>query len=392
MAAAVRWPHVAARKAFKLTRRLGAAVEAASGKSRYRQYYEQLRLALTHGVPPSSYYKFELWRRERFRRASEYLFRYETKAGVYRFYNRGLERGAAIGPLNNKAKFYKRCVGAGLRTAPIFFSIDDGKVTRLAATTDGLPQVDLFVKPNKGKGGRAAKRWDYVGDGRFRSVKGKVLTASALHRRLVGESRTEKLIVGQRLLNHPAIADLSNGALCTVRIVTCLDEHGRAEVTNAAFRMSQGKNVTIDNFHAGGLAAEVDVATGRLGRASNQGLRRSSIWHERHPQTRAMIVGRQLPGWPAAVELVIAAHEAFGARVIVGWDVALLADGPCLVEGNGSPDLDIIQRTSHKPIGNDRLGTLLAYHTRRTEEPRCEGITRVSSASLVRSNDSSVPG
>ena len=164
MAAAVRWPHVAARKAFKLTRRLGAAVEAASGKSRYRQYYEQLRLALTHGVPPSSYYKFELWRRERFRRASEYLFRYETKAGVYRFYNRGLERGAAIGPLNNKAKFYKRCVGAGLRTAPIFFSIDDGKVTRLAATTDGLPQVDLFVKPNKGKGGRAAKRWDYVGD------------------------------------------------------------------------------------------------------------------------------------------------------------------------------------------------------------------------------------
>lgn len=389
----MRWPYVAARKAFELTRRLGAAVRKTSGKSRSRQYCEQLRVALTDGIPPSHYYMFELWREERFRRASEYLLRQETKAGIYRFIRELPDRRATVGPMNNKAKFHERCVEAGLRTAPIFLSIDHGKVTRLAASSKDLPYVDLFVKPNKGKGGRAAKRWDYVGDGCFRTVKGKVLTASALLERLVEESRTEKLIVGPRLLNHPALSDLSNGALSTIRIVTCLDEQGRAEVTNAAFRMARGKNVTVDNFHAGGIAAEVDIATGRLGRASDLGRKPASTWHERHPGTGARIEGRLLPGWPTVVELVVAAHEAFGARVLIGWDVALLSDGPCLVEGNGSPDLDIIQRTSQRPIGNERLGALLAHHARRTEEPRWrEDNARASFAAVPRSNDATVRG
>jgi hypothetical protein len=253
--------------------------------------------------------------------------------------------------------------------------------------------VDLFVKPNKGKGGRDAQRWDHIGDGCFRSAKGKVLTEEALHERLVKESRSEKLIVGTRLVNHPTVADLSNGALSTVRIVTCLDERGDPEVITAVLRMPQGENVIIDNFHAGGIAAEVDIETGRLGRASDQGLTPDSTWHERHPQTGAMIVGRMLPSWPAALELVVAAHVAFGARVLIGWDVALLSDGPCLVEGNGSPDLDIIQRIIQRPIGNDRLGTLLAYHTLRTEEPRRhEGLARASSEMLARSSDASVRG
>jgi hypothetical protein len=316
---------------------------------------------------------FELCRHERYRRASEYLLRYEIKGTIYPFCKQlRLDQGATIGPLNNKAKFYKLCVETGLRTAPILFSMRGGKVKRLAATTDGLPHVDLFVKPNKGKGGRAAQRWDHIGDGLFRSVSGKVLTASALRKRLVKRSRAEKLIVEPRLVNHSSIADLSNGALNTVRIVTCLDERGGPEITSAVIRMSQGKNVTIDNFHAGGIAAEVDINTGRLGPASDQGLSPASTWHQRHPQTGALIEGRLLPSWPAAVELVVAAHKAFGGRVLIGWDVALLAEGPCLVEGNGSPDLDIMQRICRKPLGNDRLGTLLAHHAVATKEPRGE--------------------
>ena len=35
--------------------------------------------------------------------------------------------------------------------------------------------LDLFVKPLNGKGGRGAQRWDYLGDGRYRSSEGKEL-------------------------------------------------------------------------------------------------------------------------------------------------------------------------------------------------------------------------
>jgi hypothetical protein len=32
------------------------------------------------------------------------------------------------------------------------------------------------------------------------------------------------------------------------------------------------------------------------------------------------------------------------------------------VEANSSPDLDILQIIEDKPLGNDRLGRLLAFH------------------------------
>ena len=42
-----------------------------------------------------------------------------------------------------------------------------------------------------------------------------------------------------------------------------------------------------------------------------------------------------------------------------------------MIEGNKGPDLDIIQRTARAPIGNSRLGVLLAHHFRRAlgDEP-----------------------
>jgi hypothetical protein len=128
--------------------------------------------------------------------------------------------------------------------------------------------------------------------------------------------------------------------------------------------MPQRPGAPVDNIHAGGIAASIDLATGRLGRATDLGVATTSRWHERHPVTDAIILGRILPHWPGALDLVRRAHALIGDRVVVGWDVAILEDGPCLVEGNGKPDVDLIQRPHRAGLGNSRLGEIMAFHLR----------------------------
>jgi hypothetical protein len=67
---------------------------------------------------------------------------------------------------------------------------------------------------------------------------------------------------------------------------------------------------------------------------------------------------------------------------VIGWDIALLPDGPCVVEANKAPDLDIIQRVGDGPIGNQRLGQLLAFNLRRAVEAKYAGRRLPAVASL----------
>jgi hypothetical protein len=146
--------------------------------------------------------------------------------------------------------------------------------------------------------------------------------------------------------------------------MTIESEHGGYEATHAVLRMAVGRNTTVDNFHAGGIAAPVDMLSGTLGRATDVGLRPDVGWCEQHPDTRAQIAGRVLPFWPETMALAARAHAAFPDRVVIGWDIAILADGPVIIEGNSGPDVDIVERVCGEPLGNSRFGALLAFHLR----------------------------
>jgi hypothetical protein len=343
----------------------GAAIRRRTGKRIVRQVGEQAWIAVVHAIPPYWYYRFELFDDERRRRAGEYLQRGETKRGVYTILKR--TNGRSLSPLTDKVAFAARCHAHELRAIPVALAFEPGGASLDLSSVGALPKQDVFIKPNHGKGGRGAERWRYRHTGEYETDDGRMFSASQLVeyvRRLPFE---EGVIVQPRRVNHPDLVALANGALATVRIVTCRNEDGSFEVTNAVLRMAQGRNHVVDNFHAGGLAASVDLATGRLGRATDMGTTPTMGWRDEHPDSGAAITGRTLPFWRETLDLVTRAHAAFADRIIIGWDVGLLPDGPELVEGNGAPDLDIIQRTHRNPLGNARLGELLAFHLRRVE-------------------------
>jgi len=342
-------------------------IKRRTGKGVLRQLAEQLAVLVAYDVRAPWYYTFDLFEDSLRSQAGDYLSRAETKSGAFLLFRRYL-RGTEKASLGHKWRFFERCEAHQLRTMPVLAYAESGVLHFVAG--EELPRRDLFVKPTKGRGGVGSDWWACEGDG-YRSSAGIQMTREALTQHIVELSRIEPYLVAPRLKCHPDLEDLSNGALSTARIVTLRNERGGFEATDAVFRMAVGSNTIIDNFHAGGLASNVAMATGELSRATDLALRPDVGWRDVHP-SGAMIAGRKLPFWREAIELVERAHVAFPDRVLIGWDVAMLADGPCIIEGNGGPDLDIHQRCSRTPSGRTRLGQLLAFHTQRALDARAE--------------------
>jgi hypothetical protein len=360
---ALLWPFLATFSAIPWLRRNGRSIQELTGKGYFRQLREMLGLALHHRISPKYYSMFELYLDDRRAAARHYLARYELKQVVFRLLR---PKVATTGtPIKNKTLFSRYCAEHGLRAVPVYMTFRNGRREDAAGDVGSIPETDLFVKRVLGKGGARAERWNWAGNGGYRSTTGEEKDGAALVGHIAALSRSEAYIVQPALTNHPELLDLSLGALCTVRLVTCRNEQGRHEVTNTAFRMPSNPQAPVDNIHAGGIAATVDLATGRLGPASDLGLGPNFVWHDRHPVSGGVIAGRILPFWEEAVALALQAHDAFSEWTVIGWDIAILADGPCLIEGNKGPDPDLIQRSFRGPVGNGRYGELLAYNLER---------------------------
>jgi glutathione synthase/RimK-type ligase-like ATP-grasp enzyme len=349
------WPIVVPLAILWFTARNGAVVRRRRNKSVFAQASEQVRLYFQAGILAPWYYIFSLYRDGDARRARSFLQRSETKWGV--FY---LLRVQKASPLSDKKKFADRCAASGVRCVPYAVYLDGSATDEIVQ----LPDRDIFVKPANGRGGKGAERWDRAERLTYSSDGIHCLSERALLERLRSQARRTPLLVQLRLETHPEIADLTSGALSTVRALTCLNEHGEPEVMAAVFRMSIGSNRTVDNIHAGGLACGVSVDQGVLGPASNLGLDARLGWLTSHPDTNAAIAGRKLPMWDEVKALAIQAHRAFDDRPLVGWDIAILADGPIVVEGNGSPDMDLMQRFMERGFCEHRFAELLAFHLR----------------------------
>jgi hypothetical protein len=356
------WPIIASARALPAVRHYGAAVQRLTGKTPLQQFLEQVSIAVRHRIAPAYYYMYELYRPAQLKQAPHYLMRYETKEIAYRLLYPMEVDEHHPSQLKNKLEFARHCRANGIRHTEVYMLFEDGKRIRADDLRDDLPMTDLFVKPVLGKGGSGCQVWRYVADGVYRNSRGEQRDSAALVKYVAELSQARPYLILQAVGNHHELLELSAGALCTVRMVTCRNEAGDFEVTSAAFRMSVNPASPVDNFHAGGVAAAVDVVTGTLGTATDLGNGPDFNWHDRHPFTRAQIASRRLPMWQETVDLAVRAHRAFPEYAVIGWDIGILEDGPCIIEGNRGPDVDIHQRTALAPIGIGRFGELLAYN------------------------------
>lgn len=332
--------------------RIGPGYARRSGRPVLLQLADQVRLYAATGVMPGSYYVFSLYEQPTAERARSFLMRSETKGMLYRLVRK---RVRPVSSLSDKAKFEERCRAHGLPVVPTLGLAQEGRLVGL----DALPEQDLFIKPLNGKGGRGAERWRHLGSGRY-SGRDAELSGEELRAHIGRQSQREPLIIQPRIANHPSLAGLNSDALSTVRVLTCLDTVGRPELIGAALRMAIDRASAVDNFHGGGIAAAIDADTGELGQATNLGKDPRIGWLDEHPVTGARIAGHRLDWWGSLKALALDAHRAFSDRLFVGWDITMTPQGPMIIEANGSPDLDILQRTMRRGMAESRFAELLA--------------------------------
>jgi hypothetical protein len=339
------------------TARNGDAIKRSMRRSIVAQLGDQIWLYVKAGVLPPWYYIYELHRHPVKREARSFIQRCECKSGVP-----GLLKDIKrpVSELTDKALFAKWCDAHDIPTGPVIAVVREDGVDGLHS----LEQLtgDLFVKPVNGKGGRGAQRFDYAGEGRYRLPVGKVVDRIGMLISVAASASTGARLIQPRIRNHPDLLQLNNDALATVRALTCLDETGKPELLGAVLRMAIGSNHVVDNLHAGGIAAAIDLGSGRLGPASNLGMDGSIGWLDRHPTSGAQIAGFKLPYWDGFQAFAEHAHGAFSDRIMVGWDIAITAEGLVVIEGNGTPDLDIMQRAYRCGWMTERLGQLLGHH------------------------------
>lgn len=93
----------------------------------------------------------------------------------------------------------------------------------------------------------------------------------------------------------------------------------------------------FDNFwQEGSLLAHLDLVTGQVLRClRGTDLKAEAL--ETHPTSGVQVVAAMLPHWDETLRIACDAHAVFPEFGICGFDIALTADGPKVLEYNDNP-------------------------------------------------------
>lgn len=149
-----------------------------------------------------------------------------------------------------------------------------------------------------------------------------------------------KSVVEEYIVQHQDIAAFCSASVNTLRIVT-LNAQGKCNFLFAVIRMGRGD--IVDNVHSGGIAAAVDPKTGVV---TSDALDADGNLHVVHPCSKLPIKGFQIPNWDAVLDLCQTCCRRIPGVNLIGWDIAITADGVELIEGNSAPSFVTIQATA----------------------------------------------
>ena len=129
-------------------------------------------------------------------------------------------------------------------------------------------------------------------------------------------------ILEEIVVQHEKMASLCPTSVNTCRIATLLGDKQQG-IVYAFLRIGNGK--VMDNVDCGGMAARIDLKTGRL---LTVGADKQGNTFTKHPMTDTSIIGFTIPYWEEAKAMCMEAASMIPQMRFIAWDVAITPDGP----------------------------------------------------------------
>ena len=149
-------------------------------------------------------------------------------------------------------------------------------------------------------------------------------------------------VVQHRLESHSYIQRINDTALNTLRVVTILRDKGPEYLTGFQ-SFATGSEVT-DTWGHGALYVGLNLESYTLmGDAYYHPDYGSETIVTTHPDSNISFEDFKLPFLKEAIELCIKAHNYLPYSYIIGWDVAITAEGPLILEANEKPGMNAVQ-------------------------------------------------
>ncbi len=152
-------------------------------------------------------------------------------------------------------------------------------------------------------------------------------------------------ILEEIVVQHPEMARLCPTSVNTCRIATLLGDKAEG-IVYGFVRIGNGK--VMDNVDCGGMAARIDLESGKL---LTVGADKAGNTFTKHPMTGTDIIGFTIPYWEEAKAMCMEAARKVPQMRFIAWDVAITENGPTFIEGNSFPSHAVPQFAAHYPDG-----------------------------------------
>jgi hypothetical protein len=265
--------------------------------------------------------------------------------------DRWLHKHLTCAQYEDKLSFFESCQQNNIPTPEVLFHCDSPKDIDAIQ----IPKCALFIKDRFGRKGNFAQKWEYVNESKVWKRHAREFPESEFKQHLKLTFKDTPFIAQELLQSSEDIKNLSNNALCTLRIVTFKFADSKATHLFSVIRIPNG-NSDVDNLSQGGLAAGIK-SDGTLTKARSLDPRQAHT--ATHPETDVQIEGTSLRGWDEAIQIALRAHEQLSEHYTIGWDIAMTPEGPSLIEGNRGWGADVIQLGINTPIGLTEYPSLM---------------------------------